>query len=46
LRQWLRVADIYTRYAAPHESMLEKPAVELALDALSSALPCPGDHQP
>lgn len=41
-----RLADIYTRYAAQHESMLEKPAVELALDALSSAFPCPGDRQP
>ncbi len=41
-----RLADIYTRYAAQHESMLEKPAAELVLDALTSAFPCPGDRQP
>ncbi len=41
-----RLADVYTRYATQHESMLEQPAVELALDALSGAFPCPGDRQP
>ena len=41
-----RLADIYTRYAGQHESMLEQPAVELALDALRSAFPCAGDRQP
>jgi hypothetical protein len=41
-----RLADIYTRYAAQHEAMLDKPAAELALDALSSAFPCPGERQP
>jgi hypothetical protein len=41
-----RLADIYTRYAGQHESMLEKPAAELALHALTSAFPCEGDRQP
>jgi hypothetical protein len=41
-----RLADIFSRYAAQHETMLEKPAAELALDALTSAFPCPGERQP
>ena len=41
-----RLADVYTRHAARHESMLAKPAAELVLDALTSAFPCPGDRQP
>ena len=34
-----RLADIFTRYAGQHESMLEEPAAKLALDALTSAFP-------
>ena len=41
-----RLVDLYTRYAAQHESILEKPAAEVALDALTSAFPCDGDRQP
>jgi hypothetical protein len=41
-----RLADIYTRHAGQHESMLERPAAELGLEALTSAFPCEGDRQP
>ena len=41
-----RLADIYTRYAARHESILEQPAAEVAFEALASAFPCEGNGQP
>jgi len=41
-----RLADIYSRYASQHESLLDKPAAELALDALTSAFPCQGAGRP
>ncbi len=41
-----RLADIYSRYASQHESILEQPAAEVALDALANAFPCQSDPQP
>jgi hypothetical protein len=41
-----QLADLYTRYAGQHKSLLEQPAAQVAVDALASAYPCPGGDQP
>jgi hypothetical protein len=41
-----RLADLYSKYAAQNESLLERPAAELALDALANAFPCESTGRP
>ncbi len=41
-----RLADVYTRYAAQHDAVLEQPAAQVTLDALASAFPCKQGRQP
>lgn len=41
-----QLADMYSRYAAQHESILEQPAAQVALDALAGAFPCADNGRP